>query len=81
MRSLQIRELPDEIYTKLKIRAQSEHRSLAQEAIAILERSLAIEPMARQRRAAILYSAQQQPIKLPTNAPRPEELIRADRER
>ena len=36
MASLQVRELPENIYSLLKQRAEAEHRSIAQEAILLL---------------------------------------------
>ena len=40
MASLQFRELPENIYSLLKQRAEAEHRSIAQEAIIILAEGL-----------------------------------------
>ena len=40
MTSLQVRELPENIYRQLKRRAKADHRSLAQEAVAILAKGL-----------------------------------------
>ena len=40
MSSLQVRELPENIYSLLKRRAEAEHRSIAQEAIALLAKGL-----------------------------------------
>ena len=40
MASLQVRELPENIYSLLKQRAEAEHRSIAQEAIVLLSKGL-----------------------------------------
>ena len=40
MSSLQVRELPENIYSLLKRRAEAERRSIAQEAIALLAKGL-----------------------------------------
>ena len=40
MASLQVRELPENIYSLLKRRAEAEHRSIAQEAIVLLAKGL-----------------------------------------
>jgi plasmid stability protein len=40
MPSLQVRELPEPIYRKLAAEADKEHRSLSQQAIAVLARGL-----------------------------------------
>src|ERR1700730_11815834 len=52
MPSLQIRDLPEDIYEALAFRAQAEHRSLAQQAIVELRRIP--ELTARERRLEIL---------------------------
>lgn len=55
MASLQIRNLPDELYEALKQRAHEERRSLAQQAIVALEEGLAMSAEAnRRRRRAVL---------------------------
>ena len=52
MSSLQIRELPENIYFLLKRRAEAEHRSIAQEAIVLLAKGLdtSISPIVRRTR-------------------------------
>jgi len=54
MPSLQIRDLPEDVYEALSFRAESEHRSLAQQAIVELRRIP--ELTARERRLEILKS-------------------------
>lgn len=81
MASLQIRDLPDDVYEALSLRAQAEHRSLAQQAIVELRRIP--ELTARERRLKTLKElrtmiAQEAPRQLSRS---PEELIREDRER
>jgi len=51
---LQIRDLPDHLYAKLKAEAEREHRSLAQQAVAVLERALALTPSPKVRREALV---------------------------
>jgi plasmid stability protein len=48
MRSLQIRDMPEDVYEALSHRAQAEHRSLAQQAIVELRRMPDL--LARERR-------------------------------
>lgn len=55
MPTLQIRHLPQELYDKLVAVAEAERRSLAQEAIVLLERALSLEE-ARVRRERALES-------------------------
>ncbi len=81
MPSLQIRDLPAHVYESLVIRARAERRSLSQQAVADLERLP--ELAARERRLATLRMLRD---RLSEGAstdflPRPEELVREDRER
>ncbi len=81
MPSLQIRDLPDDVYEALAYRAQAQHRSLAQQAIVELRRIP--ELTARERRLEILKELKK---RTETESPRtlsraPEDLIREDRER
>jgi antitoxin FitA len=81
MPSLQIRDLPDDVYEALAYRAQTEHRSLAQQAIVELRRIP--ELTARERRLAILNGLKKriETEPPPTLTRAPEDLIREDRER
>ena len=54
MAVLQIRDLPDHVYEKLKAEAAREHRSLAQQAVAVLERALSLEPSPKTRRERLV---------------------------
>lgn len=81
MASLQIRDLPDDIYEALARRARAEGRSLAQQAVTELRRLPEVEACER-RRATVDRLLE----KLETSPglalePSPEVLIREDRER
>jgi plasmid stability protein len=81
MASLQIRDLPDDVYEALAYRAEAEHRSLAQQAIVELRRIP--ELTARTQRLEILKELRrrietEKPLPLPRS---PEDLVREDRER
>lgn len=81
MRSLQIRDVPEDVYEALAFRARLAHRSLAQQAIIELRRIP--ELTSRERREKVLEKvieriASEPPRRLPIS---PEELIREDRER
>lgn len=81
MRSLQIRDMPEDVYDALASRARSEHRSMAQQAIVELRRIP--ELAARERRLRRLDAlkrriASEPPQRLPVS---PAELIREDRGR
>jgi antitoxin FitA len=81
MRSLQIRDLPEDVYEALAYRAQAQHRSLAQQAIVELRRIP--ELTARERRLQVLEEIEQELAIEPPRplSPAPEDLIREDRER
>jgi plasmid stability protein len=50
MPTLQVRNLPVELYHKLSSLAKSEHRSLAQETIVVLQKGLGMTVSGRERR-------------------------------
>ena len=82
MPSLHVRELPDHIYQKLVAEAEREHRSLSQQAIAVLARGLGVAVDPKERRKKLLEEIRNSPIKFlkkpsQTNA----EMIREDRDR
>ncbi len=54
MRTLQVRDLPEDVYTRLKDLAAKEHRSLTQETIALLEDALRVRSEAKERKRALL---------------------------
>ncbi len=82
MPSLQIRELPEPIYQKLKQQAAKEFRSLSQQAITVLAKGLGVSMDPRSRRKQILEQISKNPVN-PSGAtlPDPVGLIREDRER
>ena len=82
MPSLQVRELPDHIYQKLVQEAEREHRSLSQQAIAVLARGFGVAMNPKERRRKLFEEIRNSPIKLTgkriqTSA----EMIREDRDR
>jgi plasmid stability protein len=79
--SLQIPDLPDDVYEALAFRAQAEHRSLAQQVIVELRRIP--ELTAREQRLAILKELKKRIGAEPPRRlfPTPEDLIREDRKR
>ena len=54
MASLQIRELPENIYFLLNQRAEAEHRGIAQEAIVLLAKGFDTSIAPKERRARLL---------------------------
>ena len=83
MSSLQVRELPENIYSLLKQRAEAEHRSIAQEAIALLAKSLETSISPKVRRHKLLEKIAEESGLNGGTASKldPEELIREDRKR
>ncbi len=83
MPSLQVREVPVNIYRRLQNAAKEEHRSLAQEAIITLARGLRTSVSNKERRKKLLRSIAEQPCRLDEKAAAldPVLLVREDRER
>ncbi|MGZ5433959.1 MAG: FitA-like ribbon-helix-helix domain-containing protein [Thermoanaerobaculia bacterium] len=79
MPSLQIRDMPDDVYEALAERAQRQRRSLAQQAVADLARIPELE--ARRTRQAIIERLRNAGSVLPKKAFDPVKLIREDRDR
>ncbi len=81
MPSLQIRDVPEDVFEALAFRAQAEHRSLAQQAIVELRRIP--ELTARERRLEVLKELKKRIETEPQRrlSPSPEDLLRQDRER
>jgi plasmid stability protein len=79
MPSLQIRDLPDDLYQALAFRARQEHRSLAQQAVAELRRVPTLTAGERRRAVIARIRATLQKPEIPLS-PSPEDLVREDRE-
>ncbi len=62
MLSLQIQELPDNIYRLLQKKALAENRSLTQEAVSILAKGLNISTYNKSRRAALLQKIEKKSL-------------------
>ncbi len=80
MKTLQVRNLPDELYEALVEAAKQEHRSLAQQTIALLERALNLYPSNRERRKLVVARLKKRgtDLKIPID---PVTLVREDRNR
>lgn len=79
MPSLQVRELPVNIYRRLQQSAKAEHRSLAQEAVFVLAKGLQASVSNKERRTEILQSIAEQPVT--EQAADSISLVREDREK
>lgn len=79
MPSLQIRDMPEEIYNALAQRAQRQRRSLAEQAIADLARIPEME--SHPTRHEVIEQLRKSGPVLPKNALDPVTIIREDRDR
>jgi hypothetical protein len=80
MPTLQVRDLPEDIYIKLNMIANEENRSLAQQTIVLLKESLGLHINNKLRRKALLEKLNEK--KYPENSEIDQvELVREDRER
>jgi plasmid stability protein len=79
--SLQVRDLPEHLYRKLVEKAASEHRSIAQETVVLLEKALEMETEKKAVRQKLLERILRKPPADPKIIPDPVDLIREDRRR
>lgn len=80
MPTLQVRDLPDEIYVQLSYLAEKEHRSLAQETIVLLKEGIDSRIGNKERRRKTLEKMASLNID-GSQLPDPVDLIREDRDR
>lgn len=80
MPTLQVRDLPEEIYVQLSYLAEKEHRSLAQETIVLLKEGIDSRIGNKERRKKTLEKMASLGIN-GSELPDPVDLIREDRER
>lgn len=82
MPSLQVRELPEHIYRSLCHEAEVSHRSIAQQAVAILAKGLNLDLAPQMRRKALLAAIREGAGRQDTGGLEdPALLIREDRDR
>lgn len=80
MPTLQVRDLPEEVYTQLSYLAAKEHRSLAQETIVLLKEGIESKIGNMDRRRILLETRNFLGVK-GMSIPDPVALVREDRER
>jgi plasmid stability protein len=80
MPTLQVRDLPEDVYAQLNYLAEKEHRSLSQETIAVLKEGLVLKIGNKERRKKLLEERNILGID-GKFLPDPVLLIREDRER
>lgn len=80
MPSLQVRNLPEDLYHQLNYLASKDHRSLAQETVVLLKESVEARMANQARRKRLLENYQGLGIDT-SDFPDPAKLIREDRNR
>lgn len=80
MPTLQVRDLPSDVYAQLNYLAEKEHRSLTQEAIILIKEGIEQKIGNKERRKKVLEKIKNIGID-GSNLPDPVELIREDRDR
>ena len=80
MPTLQVRDLPEDVYIRLNMIAKEENRSIAQQTIVLLKESLGLHTNNKLRRKALLESIHER-IYPDTGEIDEVELIREDRDR
>ncbi|MBN2735919.1 MAG: hypothetical protein JXR70_02985 [Spirochaetales bacterium] len=78
---LQVRECPEDIYKKIAITAKRQNRTIAQQVIVLLERSLGQEEPSIERRKSLLNKIESRLIPDKVKAVDTVALIREDRDR
>lgn len=81
MPALQIRDLPDDLYERLKRLSEQEHRSLSGQATVLLEEALSNENQDRDRRSEIIEAIDKHREEWSGSLPEPADLVAEDRER
>ena len=82
MPSIQVRDLPEQIYNKIKNNAQKDHRSLSQQAIVTLKKGLGIDENHKERRRILVDRIMSRRVAFDiAKLEDPVKLIREDRDR
>ena len=81
MPTLQVRDLPEDVYRRLQDLANSDHRSLAQETVVLLRDAIGARYTPRQLRQTALAAMPAVKLSNGKTFPDPAALIREDRDR
>ena len=82
MPSIQVRDLPEQIYRKLQINAKKDHLSLSQQAIFTLKKWLGIDENPKERRRMLVDQILSRRVLIDNDKlDDPTNLIREDRDR
>lgn len=80
MITLQIRNVPDDLYQRIQVMANAKNRSLNAQVITLLSLAIELEE-GYIKQMKVLNSIQSRRFKAPKNAPSSLDLLREDRER
>ena len=82
MPTIQVSDLPEQIYNKIKNNAQKDHRSLSQQAIVTLKKGLGIDENHKERRRILVDQIMSRRVAFDiAKLEDPVKLIREDRDR
>ena len=82
MPSIQVRDLPEQIYRKLQLNAKKDHRSLSQQAIVTLKKGLDVNDNPKERRRILVDQILSRRVFVDSDQLEdPTDFIREDRER
>jgi plasmid stability protein len=81
MKSLQIRDMPEDLYESLRLRAEKDHRSLAQQAVVLLSEALKAGGRDSFRRQDALMKIRSSKVETKSKGISITELIQEDRGR
>jgi hypothetical protein len=81
MPTLQVRDIPEDIYKRLTQVAKQENRSITQQTIVLLQEGLGIKHSNKERRRVLMETIKAKNLIIENNKVDPVELIREDRDR
>ncbi len=81
MPTLQVRNLPEHIYRKIVERAKAKRRSIAQETVYLLEKSLETDSHRQEHTSILIDKMLANPPETGEQLPDPVQLLREDRDR
>ncbi len=81
MALLQVRDMPDDLYETLSKVATADNRSIAQQTIVLLKKSLNYDQKRKSRRKQVIKEIKGLEIQKADSFPNPADLIRKERDR
>ncbi len=80
MNTLHVRSVPDDLYQRIQVMANTKNRSLSAQVITLLSQAIELEER-RMKQVKVLNSIQRRRFKAPKNSPSSLDLLREDRKR